>query len=145
LAEAERLLNQAIGLDPDFFIGYCALASVHDQVYISGVDHAESRLPEAQGAINPALRLRPESGEAHLALADHFYCGYLDYERARTELQVARESLPHGRRVFELTSYIARRQGRWDESLQSMQRALDLDPRNLSYLQQIARSYNYLR
>ena len=145
LSEAEQLLNQAIELDPNFFSGYCALASVHDQIYFGGVDHTPSRLAQARAAIDSALRLRPESGEAHLALADHFYCGYLDYERARTELQVARESLPNEPRVFELTSYIDRRQGRWDESLRNMQRALDLDPHNLSYLQQIARSYNYLR
>jgi tetratricopeptide (TPR) repeat protein len=145
LAEAEQLLEQAITLDPNFFIGYCALASVHDQIYLGGVDHTSSRLAKAQAAIDTALRLRPDSGEAHLALADHLYCGYLDYDRARAELQIARETLPNEPRVFELTSYIDRRQGHWDESLRNIQRALDLDPRNVDYLQQIARSYFYLR
>jgi len=145
LTEAAQLLHQALELDPNFFMGYCALASVHDQIYLAGVDHTPSRLAQAQAAIDAALRLRPESGEAHLALADHLYCGYLDYERARAELSIAREALPNEPRVFELTSYIDRRQGRWDESLRNIQRALELDPRNVDYLQQIVRSYGYLR
>jgi TolB-like protein/Tfp pilus assembly protein PilF len=145
LTEAAQLLHQALDLDPNFFMGYCALASVHDQIYLAGVDHTPSRLAQAQAAIDAALRLRPESGEAHLALADHLYCGYLDYERARAELSIAREALPNEPHVFELTSYIDRRQGRWEESLRNIQRALELDPRNADYLQQIARSYGYLR
>ena len=113
--------------------------------FIWGASITPSRLAQAKAAIDAALRLRPDSGEAHLALADHFYCGYLDYERARAELQFAQETLPNEPRVFELTSYIDRRQGRWDDTLRNLKRALELDPRNVDYLQQIARSYNYLR
>ena len=139
------LLKEALGLDPNFFIAYCTLASVHDQIYLAGLDHTPSRLGLARGAIDAALGLRPDSGEGHLALADHLYCGYLDYERARAELAIARDTLPNESRVFELTSYIDRRQGRWDESLLNLKRALELDPRSLDYAQQLARSYGYLR
>ena len=140
LVDAEGLLKEALGLDPNFFIAYCTLASVHDQIYLAGLDHTPSRLGLAREAIDAALRLRPDSGEGHLALAEHLYCGYLDYERARAELAIAHDTLPNEPRVFELTSYIDRRQGRWDESLQNLERALQLDPRNGYYLQQIARS-----
>ena len=145
LVDAEGLLKEALGLDPNFFIAYCTLASVHDQIYLAGLDHTPSRLGLARDAIDAALRLRPDSGEGHLALADHLYCGYLDYERARAELAIARDTLPNESRVFELTSYIDRRQGRWDESLLNLKRALELDPRSLDYAQQLARSYGYLR
>nr|MBA3651418.1 hypothetical protein [Chthoniobacterales bacterium] len=40
---------------------------------------------------------------------------------------------------------ILRRRGQHDEGLQSLQRALDLDPRNYFTLQQISASYMYLR
>ena len=113
---------------------------MHDQIYFGGIDHTSARLARLRRRLTALLRLRPQSGEAHLALAEHLYCGYLDYDRARAELQLAREALPNEPRVFELTSYIDRRQGRWDESLQNLKRALELDPRNVDYLQQIARS-----
>jgi tetratricopeptide (TPR) repeat protein len=143
--DAARLLEEAVRLDPNFFLGYCTLASVHDQIYFGAIDHTPARLALARGAVDIALRLRPESGESHLALAEHLYCGYADYDRARAELQIARQSLPNEPRVFELTSYIDRRQGRWDKSLLHLKRALELDPRNLYYMQQLARSYGYLR
>ena len=47
--------------------------------------------------------------------------------------------------VFELKGYIERRQGKQQEALQSLERAVDLDPRNFFTLQQIAASYDLLR
>ena len=44
-------------------------------------------------------------------------------------------------RLFELKGYIQRRQGKQEEGLQNLERAVELDPRNLSTLQQIAISY----
>jgi len=50
------------------------------------------------------LRLRPGSGEAHLALAEHFYRGYRDHEHALAELTLARRLLPNDPLVFEESS-----------------------------------------
>jgi tetratricopeptide (TPR) repeat protein len=44
-----------------------------------------------------------------------------------------------------LRGYIARRQGRHEDALRDLQRALDLDPRNILTLQQTALSYGVLR
>src|SRR5262249_17526170 len=92
-----------------------------------------------------ALHLAPESGEAHLANADHLYRAYLDYERALAELAVARRTSPNNPRISELTGYILRRQGRFEEGLRSLQSNLELDPRNIYLLQQISFSYKFLR
>jgi len=46
---------------------------------------------------------------------------------------------------MEVRGYIQRRQGRWEESTRNMERALELDPRNVETLQQIALSYEFLR
>ncbi|PYK71504.1 MAG: hypothetical protein DME44_07685, partial [Verrucomicrobia bacterium] len=81
----------------------------------------------------------------HLARADFLYRCYLDYEKARAELAVAQRALPNNSDIFELTGYIDRRQGLWNESARSLQRALALDPRNFFILQQIALSYQEFR
>jgi tetratricopeptide (TPR) repeat protein len=47
--------------------------------------------------------------------------------------------------VFALLGYIDRRQSRYDDSTRNLQHALELDPRNWFYLQQIALSYYALR
>ena len=145
LLEATRLLEQAIARDPTFFLAYCRLAEAHDLIYFFGSDHTPARLALANTAIQTALRLRPGSSEAHLALAEHFYRGYRDYEHALAELTLARRLLPNDPQVFELTGFITRRQGRWDESTTDLRRALELDPRNLFFLQQLSFTYELQR
>lgn len=141
LREAVSLLDQAIARDPDFFLAYCQLAAAHNYLYFFGLDHTPVRLAMANDALNTIVRLRPETGEAHLARADFLYRCYLDYEKARAELDIAKSTLPNNSDIFELTGYIDRRQGLWNESARSLQRALALDPRNFFILQQIALSY----
>ena len=73
-----------------------------------------------------------------------FTVGYRDYDAALGELKLARESLPNDPQIFELTAYIQRRQGRWEESIHSLERTLELDPRNLDALHRIALRYRDL-
>jgi TolB-like protein/Tfp pilus assembly protein PilF len=145
LREAVQLLDQAIARDPDFFLAYCQLASAHNYLYFFGLDHTPARLALADGALKTVIRLRPDAGETHLARADFLYRCYLDYEKARVELAVAQRALPNNSELFELAGYIDRRQGLWNESARSLQRALALDPRNFFMLQQIALSYQEFR
>ena len=146
IEQAIELLNQAVARDPSFFLAYCQLSLAHDQLYFTvGVDHTPARLQAAESALQAAFRLRPDAGEAHLARAEHLYRGYLDYNGALAELEIARRILPNDPRVFELTGYILRRQGKREEGLRYIQQALDIDPRNSYTLQQIALSYWYFR
>ena len=106
----------------------------HDQLYFFGYDHTPARLAPAEAAIQEAFRIRPNAGEAHLARAFHLYNGYLDYDGALAELEVARQTLPNDPRILRVTGFIQRRQGRWEESTRNLERALELDPRNLNTL-----------
>src|SRR5262249_23591472 len=60
-------------------------------------------------------------------------------------LEVAAKTLPNDADVFELKGYIQRRQGKQEEAVRSLERAIDLDPRNSFTLQQVALSYRHLR
>jgi TolB-like protein/Tfp pilus assembly protein PilF/predicted Ser/Thr protein kinase len=148
IADAQQaidLLNQAVARDPSFFEAYCALALAHDQIYFFAHDHTPARLALAEAAIQEAFRIRPNAGEAHLARAYHLYNGYLDYDGALAEVEVARQTLPNEPRIFRLTGYIQRRQGRWEESTRNLERALELDPRNLNTLDNLGGHYGALR
>jgi tetratricopeptide (TPR) repeat protein len=145
LFQAVRLLNQAIARDPDFFLAYCQLAWAHDQLYFFGFDHTAARLALANEALERAMRLGPDRGEAQLAAAWVYYQSYLDYDRARAELDLARRTLPNEPLVFALAGYIDRRQGHWKEHISNFERALEIDPRNVYILQGLSASYKYLR
>ncbi|MGI8482214.1 MAG: adenylate/guanylate cyclase domain-containing protein, partial [Chthoniobacterales bacterium] len=145
LTQAVELFNQAIARDPQFFLAYCQLAAAHDQLYFLGQDHTAERIALGDAAVQAALRLRPDAPEAHLALAQHLYRGYLDYDRARAEIAIAKLTLPNDPLPFQLIGYMDRRRGRWDESTRNLERTLELDPRNVYALQQIVASYNLRR
>ena len=121
LREAVRLLDQAIERDPAFALAYYQLAYAHDLIYFVGTDHTPARLAMADAVIQTLSHLRPNSGEAHLALATHSYFGYLDYDRARQEVDLAQKSLPNDPLPFQFAGFIDRRQGRWTESTKNLE------------------------
>jgi serine/threonine protein kinase/Tfp pilus assembly protein PilF len=143
--EAIDMLNQAVARDPSFLKAYCLLALAHDQLYSHNFDHTPARLALAEAAVREAFRIHPNAGEAHWARACHLYNGYLDYDGALAELEVARRSLPNDSWVFRLMGSIQRRQGRWEESTRNFERAIELNPRDLRILTQTGLSYGYLR
>ena len=144
LFQAVQLLDQAVARDPSFFDAYCQLAGAHDRIFFLAFDHTDARLKLSETAIESIQRLQPERGETHLALAQHYYYAYRDYNRARQELVLARLTLPNESRIPLLAGYIDRRQGRWEKSLEEIAEALELNPRDFSILQQIALTYEAL-
>jgi TolB-like protein len=145
LFQAVRLLNQAIARDPNFLLAYCQLAQTHAQVHFFGFDHTAARLALANEALERAMQLGPDRGEAHLAAAWIYYQCYLDYDRARAEVDLARRTLPNEPFVFALAGYIDRRRGRWKELISNLERALEIDPRNVYILTGLSGSYKSLR
>ena len=145
MRKAIELLDEAVKRDPSFFDAYFQLAYAHEYLYgLTGSDHTASRLALAEAAVQAATRLRPDAAETHLARAQYLYYGLRDYAGALAELEIARRGLPNDPRLVELTGYILRRRGQQKEGLKDLQRAAELDPRNLIILQQIALSYQFL-
>ena len=150
LSDAVDLLNKAVARDPNFFLAYCQLALAHDLIGNTPENLAPSggstpeRLALAQSAIDSAFRLRPDSGEAHLALAWHLYWGYSDFDRARAELALAQQSLPNNPQVYELAGSMDKSQRRWADAIHNLERACELDPRNLPYLINLGSTYSWL-
>jgi TolB-like protein/Flp pilus assembly protein TadD len=141
LPQAAQLLDEAVTRDPRFLLAWCLLSRVHGVTYFRGHDHTQARLDLANAAVQTALRLQPDAGEAHLAMADYYYNGFRDYDRARSELVIAKRTLPNNVDVFRYAGFIDRRQGRWDDATRNLERAIELDPRNFFILQQLALNY----
>ena len=91
------------------------------------------RKNRARALADEALRLAPELGEAHLALALCYYRIDADYEKALRELAIASAVLPNNSEILDFSGYIYRRQGRWREALAVFQHARELDPRTANF------------
>jgi serine/threonine-protein kinase len=143
--QAVHLLELAVDQDSKFLLAYCRLGFAHQGLYFNGYDHTPLRLARATKAVEDALRLGPDRGEPHLAAGLLYYYCYRDYDRARSELAIARPLLPNEPLVFQTLGWIDRRQGRWQDHLHNVSRALELDPRNVFVLHQVAGTYQVLR
>jgi TolB-like protein len=143
--QAIRLLEQAVLHDPTFLLAHCFLARAHAYFYFIGADPTPARVALAKQALNTAFNLAPNRGEPHLAAAWTAYHCHRDYEGALAELAIAREGLPNEPSCFELPAFIARRRGQWAECARNLERAIEIDPRNIYVLQQASQTYWLLR
>ena len=145
LQQAVGLLDKAVARDPQFTLAWCLLGRVHLLLYFGGVDHTPARREMANAAIQTAVRLQPGSGEVQLALAAYAYHGFRDYDRARTHLEQARTTLPNNSYLYSLLGAIDRRQARWSEAIRNYERAVELNPLDVSLLENAAYTYRGLR
>jgi TolB-like protein/Flp pilus assembly protein TadD len=144
------LLNEAVKRDPSFALAYCELAKAHGRIsfYKAGATAEELSVDHrslAEVALQKARRLRPDLGELHLAQAFHFLYVTKDLDQARIETELARRTLPNNAELEFIAGLVARRQGRWDEAIRCLERAVTLDPRAKRYPYTLAETYRLLR
>jgi tetratricopeptide (TPR) repeat protein len=144
LSEAITLLQEAVRLDPNFTLAYCASAKENAEIY-----HFADRTPErrkmADNAINNALRLRPDLPEIHLAYAYNLYWVYRDYQKAKVQLAMARSGLPNDAAAILLAAYMDRRQGNFETAIQDFNEAIARDPRNPESISELGDTFYFTR
>jgi tetratricopeptide (TPR) repeat protein len=147
---AIALLEQAVARDPNFVLAYCELAKWHDDLYFQrdigppeelAIDHRTL----AEVALEKARTLQPDSGAVHLELALHALKINKNLEEAENQVELARRTLPNNAEVEANAGRVARRQDRWDEALRCFERAVSLEPRDLSLRNVLALTYRYMR
>jgi len=127
--KAEQFYVQAITLDPKFALAHARLASTRAQIY-HFYEPLDSWKSKARAEAELALRLQPNLAEAHLALGQCDYWIDQDYERALAEFGTAAVLAPSDGEVGQLIASIERRQGKWEESLETFAKNQKLDPQN---------------
>jgi TolB-like protein/Tfp pilus assembly protein PilF len=145
LLSALESLDQAIKRDPDFVSVYCYIARANSLLYFFDLDPTPNRVLLAEAAVKAALRLRPDSAEAHFAMADFLFRCHRDYDGALKELAIARPSLPNDTAFFILSGYINRRRNHWSQAQRDFSTAVALDPRNPNAYNLLADTYNLQR
>ena len=141
LLQALKSLTEAIQRDPNFVSAYCYAARANDLLFFFDLDPTPDRISLADAAVNAALRLRPDSAEAHFARADYLFRCLRDYDRAMEELAIARPGLPNSTPFFILSGYINRRRNHFHEAERDFSTAFALDPRNPNAYNLLADTY----
>lgn len=144
LPAAVQQFERATGLDPDFALAFAYLSMTHIHMYWT-MDPSDGRREQAWSTVQRALEIRPDLPEAHLAKAWYHYQGHLDYDAALRELAIAEPGMPDDAEFWFARGAVYRRMGRWLQAVASLERAVELDPRNANLLRNLASSYSMLR
>ena len=142
---AQWMLERAVELDPGFALAYAELSQLHTSAYWFASDRSEERARRSREAAERALLIDPDLPEGHLALGRYYYHVQRDYDRALEELAIAERALPGDPRPLDWRGVIWRRQGKWEQALASLQRALTLNPRAPGLLYELGWTYLSLR
>src|SRR3989440_183028 len=137
--------ERSVQLDPTFALAWARLSRANSQVYFGGLDSTPARRDATERALNTAQKLQPNSPETLLAQAYYQYWVRRDYELAKTTFGRGRGLFPGSSDVPGALAPIARRQGRWGESVGYWEQTLVLDPRNTQWLALAADTYAMLR
>jgi TolB-like protein/Tfp pilus assembly protein PilF len=137
--------ERAAQLDPNFALAWARLCGAHAFVYFNRVDTTASRRDAAKRALENAQKLEPNSPATLLALGYYQYYVLRDYGLAKTTFARVSKMLPGSSEVPKALGYIARREGKWDQSIAYFEQALALDPRNVQLLTEAAFTYADLR
>ncbi len=133
-------------LDPKFALGWALLSYVNARGYLTQTLQPTVALrEEARQAVETALTLDPNLGEALHAKGYYHYACLKDYDTAVRYFEQARHLLPNSSRIPESLAYVTRRRGEWDQSESFFNEAERLDPRNVYVLGQHGQSYIALR
>jgi serine/threonine-protein kinase len=125
---AESFYKQAIALDPKFVVARARLSLVQALIYEYFEPGNAARLAEARANAEEALRLDPNSAEAHSSLAR---CAQNagDAATTRRELETAVRLLPNDASLI-LTAAVTQWGMGWnDEAVANFKRATELGPR----------------
>jgi tetratricopeptide (TPR) repeat protein len=139
------MFEKAIQLDANFIQAYSGLARPHALMYWYHFDHTEERVSQCKQAADKAIQLGPDLPESHIALAIYYYHCKLDYESALEQLSHVLEKQPMNGEATEYVAYIKRRQGKLDENVAYLKKALEINPRSVEVTRNLGDTYFLMR
>ena len=128
--EAAGVLQRATVADPKFASAWAYLAVAHTEMFWFFGDRTKERLRMAREALAQAMKIDPDNPDVHFARGIYLYHGQRDYGRALAEFALVQKTRPNDPNAPATAAAIMRRQGRWDEAIANLKRAVELDPRN---------------
>ncbi len=136
MVQAGYLFRRAIERDPNFALAYLGLA---DQLA------TEPDNPEAFVALDKALALDPNLGEAYATMGFNQMFHQWDWPKAEESFRRAIELKPGYGTAHQWYATLLAVTGRVDEAKQEMRRALDIDPMSANFLADLGQMHYFAR
>lgn len=145
LRQALAYFNQAIERDPRFALAYVGLAETHAILGVFGAVAPHTTFPQARRAVEKALELAPDLGEAYASLG-HIKAQYEhDWSGAERAYQRAIQLNPNCAPAWQWLGIYLGLSGRFAEGIDQLRKAQTLDPATPGYSALIGMLLNYQR
>lgn len=130
LQSAGENFARAVEIDPGFALAHAAVSEFHSQMFHFRYDRSPQRLAGAYAAAHRALEIEPGLPEGHRALGYYYYWGQRNFAQALAELSAGAAGRPNDPLIMASIGVVLRRQGRWEEALDALQRTAVMDPKS---------------
>jgi DNA-binding winged helix-turn-helix (wHTH) protein/TolB-like protein len=128
LARSLEFYEQAIALDAAFAEAYAGIADSNCILFNFGLRTEAETMPKAREAVDRALKLDPDMPSAYASLAFIQFLSDGDWADAEKSLQHALSLDPNSADAYLRYGYFLINVGRFDESLEKLNRARELNP-----------------
>jgi len=140
IAEAIRLFEEAIRIDPEFAEAWAGLASAHSERGIWGQTTSRETSARAHQAITRALALDPSSAEAYAVLANISMVYDWDWTGAERAVKRSLELAPSEARLHNYHTALLQALRRFPEAVASAETYRRLDPVSALAASQVGRA-----
>ncbi len=135
-AEKERKarpwLEKAVQLDPEYVEALALLSQLYGQLVWRGIDTSPAMLEKYRAILDTAKSLDSRAPSVLLASANYLYRVENNYAQSLVLIEEALQIAPGNAEAWSDRGTNLRRLGRWDESIESYRKSLELDPANRS-------------
>jgi len=138
------MYTKAIQEDPLFAGAYAKRAKAHMYRYWTKNEGWQGHDLKAREDITTGLKLNPELIDLKMAEAFGYYQLDRKYDEALKILNELKAAAPNISDLYAYTSYIMRRQGKFEESIIEAKRSIQLDPFHASYIAILCGTYHIL-
>jgi TolB-like protein/lipoprotein NlpI len=123
-----KLYQQAIAIDPNFAEAYAGLGDANVLLFNFGFGEANNTIPAARQAVDRALQLDPDLSNAYTSRALIEFLIDHDWPRAEKSLQKAINLNANNADAFVRYGFFLTNVGRFDDAIDKLGRAKDLNP-----------------
>ena len=139
LEQSIRYLEKALEYEPKYLDAIISLASTHGWIYFLGLDKTSDRLSKYKQYIDLAKSIDSDNPSLLEVEGDYYYRIYRDYNKANELYDKANLELASS---FSRRAWVLRRLGRWEECINFIWKAIELDPKRAYYYRELGGTYN---
>ncbi len=139
------LYEQAIKIDPEFALPYCALSFCYSAMGSSGLLPPSEAYPKAKDHTLKAIELDPNHPESHLALAIIKFYHNWDFDGAEISLNKAINLGLNSSLLNQVHGWLLIAKGDLNHAIDKMEQALTLNPLSMPLMCNLADAFSFGR